>query len=306
MNVPRASDWTAWLWVGCIVGFMSVAHGQDDTHTAEPTAEPTETVEIPDESADSPADPEATLESESAPPPVFLTPRTRLDNAVRAYQTGQLDAGRDGFAALVNDMTYEDEDLRQEARLYLGEVLYRKQDQEAARRIFERVLNEDPDYRIDPFQHPPDVCGFFETIRAYIRPADNPEDRASGPAPPVPVVGYVGFGLYQLRYGRTSTGAVLLVGQTISGILSGVMMASVYMDRTSFTDDPDDRSSVVSRRAVQWTATGAFYGFWAAGIFDAGKHWRTTVTLHAPESRPDQPPIPGPPGLRLNLSGRFR
>jgi hypothetical protein len=261
-------------------------------------------------SAQTPVSDSAETQTDGGPSPVInapsQTPEERLNAAVRTYQTGHLNAGRDAFSALVDETSYTDPNLRQQARIYLGEVLYLQGEQEAARSVFERVLTEDANYSIDPFRHPPDVCGFFETIRTYIRPATVTEARESTPQPTLPVIGYLGFGLYQLRHGRTMMGSILLAGQTITSVLSVAMMASLYMDRTSSTNSVKDKVSVSQRRAIQWTSTGAFYGFWAMGIYDAGKHWRTTLTLHAPEQNKKGPKPPGPPGLGLNLSARFR
>jgi hypothetical protein len=233
------------------------------------------------------------------------TPEERLSAAVRTYQTGRLNAGRDAFSALIDETSYTNPFVRQQARVYLGEVFYLLGEQENARRIFEGILTEDVNYTIDPFRHPPDVCGFFETIRTYIRPTTPPNVRVLTPQPTLPAIGYMGFGLYQLRYGRTKSGAILLAGQTISGLLSVAMMASLYIDRSSTTASLADKASVSQRRAIQWTSTGAFYGFWAVGTYDAAKHWRTTVTLHPSEQNKKWPKLPGPPGLGLNISGHF-
>lgn len=233
------------------------------------------------------------------------TPEERLNAAVRTYQTGRLTAGRDAFSALADETSYTNPFVRQQARVYLGEVFYMLGEQENARRIFEGILTVDANYTIDPFRHPPDVCGFFETIRTYIRPTTPPDVREKTPQPTLPAIGYLGFGLYQLRYGRTKRGAVLLAGQTITGLLSVAMMASLYIDRSSTTASMADKASVSQRRAIQWTTTGAFYGFWAVGTYDAAKHWRTTVTLHSSEQNKKWPELPGPPGLGLNISGHF-
>ena len=206
----------------------------------------------------------------------------------------------------MNDETYEDEALRQEARVYLGEVLYLKQDQEAARRVFERVLTIDPTYRIDPFRHPPDVCGFFETIRAYVEPNKPVEVTTPGPVPPLPPLGYMGFGVYQLQHGRTAIGAIMLATQTVTGVLSIIEFGDLLGDRRYDPEESSELSALKRKQVTQWTSTGLFYGIWGWSILDAGRHWRANIGV-----RPSTPanetrrPLP-PPGIQLQVSGHFR
>jgi len=233
------------------------------------------------------------------------SPATRLEEAVSIYQTGKIHEAQGLLASLANDETYSDPELRQRVRVYLGEVLYRQQDQEAARRVFELVLTADPDFRIDPFRHPPDVCGFFETIRAYIRPSES-QSNIRGPIPPLPMIGYMGFGIYQLRHNRPGLGAIMLAGQSVAGVLSAIEFAGLLEDRGYNIDVEGDEASVLRRRAIQWSASGVFYGIWAWSVLDAGKHWRATVAVRPQRQGGETPGRSDPVGLQLRLSGPFR
>ena len=239
------------------------------------------------------------VEQETAQPLTAApSPADQLAAAVKAYQASRPDDAQALLAGLVNNENYKNNEIRQEARVYLGEVLYRRDDQEAARRIFERVLTEDPGYRIDPFRHPPDVCGFFETIRAYIRP---PPAEAPPPARPLPSIGYVGFGLYQIRHDREGIGVVMLTTQTIAGILSAATFASL-LDGRVYPAGAFDQASAL--RTVQWSSTSVFWGTWIWSVLDAGSHWRAQATP-APADSPTPTLLP-PPGMQLQVSGRLR
>jgi hypothetical protein len=217
---------------------------------------------------------------------------------VKAYQASRPEDAQALLAGLVNDESYDNVQIRQQARVYLGEVLYRGDDQEAARRIFERVLTEDPRYRIDPFRHPPDVCGFFETIRAYIQP---PPPQVVDPVRPLPSIGYVGFGLYQLKHGRKGFGVTMLTTQTLAGIVSAATFANLLDSRFYPTGGYDPTSAL---RTVQWGSTSVFWGAWAWGVLDAGSHWRSMATPAPADST--APTLLPPPGMQLQVSGRFR
>ena len=208
------------------------------------------------------------------------TPDERLNEAVRIYQTGAPKNAQILLANIVNDPSYEDEPLRQRARVFLGEVLYLQQSEEEARRIFETVLTLEPNYIIDPFQHPPDVCGFFETIRAYIRPNEDTEAVLTAPVPPTPFNAYLGFGIYQLRHKERSLGTSMAIGQTTFGVISAAMFLGLLNDRGFTVGVDDERRAVQTRKVTQWAATTGFYGFWAWSAIDANRHWRTNVEMH--------------------------
>ena len=205
-----------------------------------------------------------------------VSPQERLDEAVRLYQTGAHDDAKRILTGLVNDPGLDNESLRQRARVYLGEVLYLKGDKEEARRLFEAVLLQDYGYVVDPFAHPPDVRGFFETIRAYIRP----EPTTPAPVTPTPPVGrpplatYAGFGIYQFQSGRPALGTAMAGAQATLGALS---LASFYgLTQNGGWETEAQKTALDRRRALQWGATAGFYGAWMWSLIDAHRHWRSS------------------------------
>ena len=110
----------------------------------------------------------------AAQPVAPASPSDDLDAAVRAYQLGRREEARQRFAAIVLDPAPMDAAVRQEARIYLGELSFTDGDQEGARTLFAAVFNEDAAAQIDPFRHPPDVCLFFEYVRLSRPPPPKP------------------------------------------------------------------------------------------------------------------------------------
>jgi hypothetical protein len=222
---------------------------------------------------------QADSELHSTAAPADLSPANRLDDAVRLYQTGDPLQAQAHLAGIVNDTSFDDEALRQRARVFLGEVLYLQQSEEEARRVFEAVLTLEPNYVVDPFEHPPDVSGFFETIRTYIRPPDLPAMAA--PVPPTPLSAYLGFGIYQLKYNQRALGTSMAIGQTTFGLISAMMFAGL-LDNRKYTSGIDtEKRAVKTRKAIQWGATAGFYGFWGWSGIGANRHWRTNVEMHS-------------------------
>ena len=227
------------------------------------------------------------------------SPQDQLDEAVRLYQTGAHDDAKRILTSLVNDPGMDDEGLRQRARVYLGEVLYLKGDKEEARRLFEAVLLQDHGYVVDPFAHPPDVRGFFETIRAYIRPAapPTPPTTSSAPVSRPPFVTYTGFGVYQFQSGRPGLGTAMAGAQATLGALS---LASFYgLTQTGGWETEDQKTALDRRRALQWGATAGFYGVWMWSVIDAHRHWRST---HQQSAQMSARMLPTPDGRGLGVT----
>lgn len=198
-------------------------------------------------------------------------PEGRLDSALIHYQAGRYEEARVELAALINDPMLTDAALRQQARVYLGEVLYVRGQQDAAFKVFETVLLEEPAYRVDPFRHPPDVCGFFEVVRASVAPMRPPT-----PTPVrLPVNANLGFGLYQLQHKQTGRGVAFLAGQSALGLASLATFAILLVDHNP--DDAEDRAALARLRWAQWGTTAGFWGVYTWSVVDARVHWREEV-----------------------------
>lgn len=224
-------------------------------------------------------EPAAAPSPDEPAPPSAPSAEERLDQAVRAYQQGRPEEARVALASLVNDPDLSDRELRQQARVYLGEVLYVQGQEDAAFKVFEIVLLEDPDYRVDPFRHPPDVCGFFEVVRASTT-ALAPRPNLAQPLPTrPPASAWAGFGVYQRAHGDRRLANTLLIGQTALGLASAGGYAWITSQR--HYSGQAELARLQALRATQWGLTLGFWGLYTWGTLDARADWRSAATAGA-------------------------
>lgn len=268
-------------WLLPFVLALAPMAGAQDPAPAEPA----------EERAEAPAAP---AEEEPPEPPEPPATERRLELAVRAYQAGRYEEARTELALLVNDGSIEDRELKQQARVYLGELLYVQGQEDAAFKVFETVLQEEPEYRVDPFRHPPDVCGFFEVVRASTSVlAPPPPPRAL--VRPAPLGVYTGFGIWQRAHGRRGLANVLLTGQLLLGAASVAGFAWIRSDDEYVAGSPDEQR-LKALRALQWSATAGFWGLYAWGTLNARHDARTGDGASAVELAP---------AAGLGVSGRW-
>jgi len=204
----------------------------------------------------------------------------RLVLAVRAIRTGNLELARSTLTSLLNDPATTDRQLRLAARVYLGEVLLAEGDRQAAWDAFRAILADAPEHRLDPYEHPPEIVDFFETVRAAtmaIGPdAPPPEPQVPDPVPPelapLPVGAYVPFGLHQFKQGRVLAGSLLAAGE--AAFLAGTFATGIPLYVSHETGDPDEFADMKRARAFNWSLGGAFAVLWAVGVGEANLQWR--------------------------------
>ena len=193
-------------------------------------------------------------DSQSAAP---VSEQDRLEQAVAEYQNGRWDAAQLALTLLMSDATVS-QPVQQEARVYLGEVLYFRGDDEGARKIFEQVVSIDPDFQVDPFRHPPEILAQFEIARSSVAPFPRPEPfRAKFGETLIP------GGYFQLKYGRPAMGTALLATQASLAAINLTMLASLWTsesrDYVDTTPDSPEETSVKVRSGLY---TGSGIGFW--------------------------------------------
>lgn len=221
----------------------------------------------------------------------------RLDDAVRAYQLGQRDLARSAFAALAVEAAAPP-GLRQEARVYLGELLFTEGDEEGARRFFEQVLLADPGYTLDPFTHPPDVCGYFDYVRAYLGPARPPPAEVPPPVPlrlpATPTSAFLPMGVYQFREGRSGAAMGLLGSQVAFVGANAALWVLLALDPTYTAGDAAEERRLKAMRAWTGVTAAGFYTSWVWGVRDATRHWRRVAGPRAMQAQQSggSPPSP--------------
>lgn len=157
--------------------------------------------------------------------------QTALDEAVRAYAAGDPASARVQLQQLLALGPALDAGVRQAALAWLGDILYSEGVESAARNVFETLLAEAPDYPMDPFEHPQEVCTYFEKLRAEVvrpppvpigLPPISPPD-PDKPAPdPWPALLLAPAGVYYYTEGR------LAAGLTVSSVQLTILGLSAY------------------------------------------------------------------------------
>ncbi len=201
----------------------------------------------------------------------------RLEAAVSTYQRGDLEAARGLLVAIVLDGDVIPDHVRQEARIYLGELLFTQGEREEARTFFEQAIRQDPDYRIDPFVHPPEICEFFDYVRA-LTPVQGKEPDEP-PPPPLPKV--MPFSVwspvarYHFENGRRARGYVYQYGFVASSTAS-LVMAGVLLSDRRYPEGPSGAVEGLQLRVLrgaQLTVTVAAWGFYVGNVVDARFDW---------------------------------
>lgn len=235
--------------------------------------------------AEPPADTAAPSTPDVAPPPpeppAPLTPRERLDEAVRRYQLGQFDEARATLAQLaVSDARNLDPELRQQARIYMGELLFTEGDQGGAEAFFRKVLAEDPARVLDPFRHPPDVVGYFSYVRALIDAERRPV-KVTPPTPTAPVVepaprsAWAPLGVYHFQQGMPGRGAAWLTAQTLLTGTSFLTFVLLGLDHGAPAGS-DELVRLQQLNTANRVVASAALLSWGLAITDAQVHWRRT------------------------------
>ena len=194
----------------------------------------------------------------------------KLEQAVAEYQSGRWDAAQIALTLLMSDATVS-QPVQQEARVYLGEVLYFRGDDEGARKIFEQVVSIDPDFQVDPFRHPPEILAQFEIARSSVAPFPRPPafDTKFGAT-------FIPFGGYHLSHGKPVRGATLLVTQAATLAVSVTMFVALFPEEArTYTVGSEKEERVKLQRGVQVATAAGFWGSVIYGVLDAQHLWRT-------------------------------
>ena len=158
-------------------------------------------------------------------------------------------------------------EFRIQSRVYIAEILYIQGDREGAKQWFEKILRERPHYRIDRFRHPPEVCGYFDFVKSYMKPIVAVEKKPTVKSTYSPFR-LAPFGLYQLKKGQGVKGATHLVLQMGLGALSTGLYIDLLLDHSHLTGDETKRITLERKRLTQQISTALFYSILRISIYD--------------------------------------
>lgn len=198
--------------------------------------------------------------------------------------------------------------LRNETRTWLGEVLFRLGRSDEARLAFRQLLEEDPDWPIDEYQHSVEVVAVFYDVRRQVQ-AERADRDVATQAPPrrPPAWTLLPFGIAQFIDDRPVAGTTQLILQTALATTSLATFAE--LDRTNVPEigHPEGwtEEQIVARQqalrwGVQYPATALLYVASVAGVLEARGHWRRHEVQVTALLDPDAP------GIALVVAGRGR
>lgn len=186
-----------------------------------------------------------------------VAPGTRLEEAIRLYAQGDTAGSRALLQGLVAEGPELPAEVRKGALAYLGDVLYSEEGPQASRPMFDALLEEAPDYVMDPFEHPEEVCRYFEALREEARVPII--ERPLPERGPPPYWSLVPGGLHWYAQGKMGTG--LAVTLTQAGLLgTNIALYQTLVARGQIPqDDPAAFSDYEAHRLATNIAAGAFY-----------------------------------------------
>lgn len=197
--------------------------------------------------------------------------------------------------------------------MFLGEIQYVDGDRVAAESTFRLLLEREPAWRISPYDHPMDVVGVFEVVRAAVRgEAERAVEVAPEPPRRLPWWTFAPFGAPQLAQDRVAPGVVLAAAQL--GLAGASIGSWVWIDRLR-QPRADGESAAEGQARLERAArvrdtfnipvSAAFYVVWAGGALEAAR-WHRRHASAAPASVEASVQLGvGPDGVRVGVAGRW-
>ena len=147
---------------------------------------------------------------EPAGTPAEESTAQELDSALEAYLSGDLQGARSEIRRLSRLPDFEAFERREEALIYLAEIEYYLGERESAWNTCQRLLVLTPDFRVDPFVHPPELVAFFDSVKSASIQPESPSSVDASPRVP----GWALFlpGGIQLHQEREILGTLALAG----------------------------------------------------------------------------------------------
>jgi hypothetical protein len=244
------------------------------------------------------------------------TPAELLAAAREAYLLGDHDGASSTLRALVRDHDAGlpvGREVWAESLVFLGEIQYVDGDRIAAESTFRLLLEREPTWRISPYDHPMDVVGVFEVVRAAVRSeAERTATVTPEPPPRLPWWTFAPFGAPQLGRDRVAPGAALAVAQV--GLAGASIGSWVWIDRLRQPRADGESAeagqarlerAALVRDAFNIPVSAAFYAVWAGSVLEAAR-WHRRHAPDAPATGEARVQLEvGPDGVRVGVAGRW-
>ncbi len=195
-----------------------------------------------------------------------------LNEAVQQYQMGDRPSALQLLLAITEDPDYP-QSIQQESRVYIAEILLMEGNTQDAQRYFQEVLTINPNYSIDRFRHPPEVCTEFDFVLAQWRQQQSmsipqPSSRNGNWKRFAP------FGLYQLQQGTLLKGALFSTLQIGTAVTSVALFNHLVQNPGYNQNDLDEKARLETILTVQRASAVGFYSLWVMASLDAQRSWQ--------------------------------
>lgn len=196
---------------------------------------------------------------------------TDLNDAVESYQMGNRTEALQALLSIATDAQYP-QTIQQEARIYIGEILYLEGNIDGAREYFMETLVTDAEYNIDRFRHPPEICAEFDLVNAQFR-------QRTPQAPPIiesnrKWTRFAPFGMYQMQRGQTWKGLIYGGTQLTTGVSSIVLFNYLTQNPGYNANDTANQQHLENMLRLQRGSAIAFYSVWILSSIDAQRDWQ--------------------------------
>ncbi len=177
-------------------------------------------------------------------------------------------------------------EIAADALVYLGDVHLSQGRIEAAKLAFRQALAVAPEYLVNPYHHPVEVGYYFDRAREEVE-AERAASAAPPPPPrpPIPLWGYLPFGVPQVAQGQPGRGLLYGGLQLGLGVTSLAVMVDLQDENGTWWAPREWREEeyeagwrrIQTRRwAVQLPAFFGFYAVWAISVADGRETWKST------------------------------
>ena len=193
-----------------------------------------------------------------------------LNEAVQFYQVGDRPQALQTLLSITTDPIYP-ETIQQEARIYIAEILLVEGNVEGARSYFHEVLEVNPNYNIDRFRHPPEVCMEFDYTNAQWKQRQPPPSlTTTNPN----LSKFAPFGIYQFQRKQTVKGVVFSGLQLGTAITSITLFSYLQQNPGYNQNDLEEKARLETMLTIQRASAIGFYTLWLMSSIDAQRSWQ--------------------------------
>lgn len=207
---------------------------------------------------------------------------TTLNQAVQFYQMSDRTEAMQRFLSISMNESYP-ESVRQEARIYMAEILLIEGNADGARTFIEEILRANPAYDIDRFRHPPEICSFFDEIKEAL-PKPQEEDKQPELRLNPPTLVFLPLGAHHFREKKWIKATVCSSAQLL--LAGGSLGMRGYLQTNQNPKAPTEIEATLQAVLIgQYSVTTLFYISWIGCSADAYLGWRRENILPKEKSR---------------------